>query len=48
MDDHLAYYERLILKEFEGELSSNEKMELDEWLDKEQNRTFYEGQKKLW
>lgn len=46
-DDHFTY-ELLILKEFEGELSSQEREELDAWLQDPQNQTFYKEQRKLW
>ncbi|MEL7588728.1 MAG: FecR domain-containing protein [Prolixibacteraceae bacterium] len=48
MNDDRTTYELLILKEFEGELSSLERIELDTWLLDRQNRTFYEEQQKLW
>jgi transmembrane sensor len=48
MEDTHATYELLILKEFEGELSVQERMELENWLQDPQNQTFYEEQKKLW
>ncbi|MGV8093494.1 MAG: FecR family protein [Mangrovibacterium sp.] len=48
MDNAHDTYELLILKEFEGELSVQEKMELENWLQDPQSQTFYEEQKKLW
>lgn len=48
MDDTNSKYELLILKEFEGRLSSQERIELEAWTRNPQNQTFYEEQKKLW
>ncbi|MDD4192386.1 MAG: FecR domain-containing protein [Mangrovibacterium sp.] len=48
MDDTHAIYELLILKEFEGELSAQERKELDNWLQDSRNLAFYEDQRKLW
>ena len=48
MDDHNSKYELLILKEFEGELSPQEKLELESWIRDAENRFVYEEQKKLW
>ncbi|MGV8134673.1 MAG: FecR family protein [Mangrovibacterium sp.] len=46
MDD--LNYHLLILKKFEGELSPQEKAELDSWLQESENMNFYEEQEKLW
>lgn len=48
MNHDRTRYELLIIREFEGELSAQEKRELDAWLRNSQNRTFYEEQQKLW
>jgi ferric-dicitrate binding protein FerR (iron transport regulator) len=48
MDETHATYELLILREFEGELSAQERKELDTWLQDSRNLAFYEEQKKLW
>ncbi len=48
MDDLNLKYHLLILKKFEGELSPQEKAELDSWLQELQNMIFYEEQEKLW
>jgi len=48
MDDLNLKYHLLILKKFEGELSPQEKAELDSWSQESQNMIFYEEQEKLW
>lgn len=48
MEENISKFELLLIKDLEGELSVEEKAELDEWLENPQNRTLYDEQKKLW
>ena len=48
MEDNISKYELYILKEIEGELTPEEKEELEEWIQIPQNKIVYQKHKKIW
>ncbi len=48
MEDNISKYELYILKETEGNLTPDEKKELEEWIQIPQNKIVYQKHKKIW
>lgn len=48
MEDNISKFELLLINDLEGNLSSEEKAELEEWLCDKENRNLFDQQRKLW